>query len=58
VDLPDDWTDTDVYQALIDGGYLKDTVKPSDLEIDASDEYFASIDDAKDGRPVFELRLE
>jgi hypothetical protein len=40
------------------GSFLKDSIEPSDLEIEGEEEGLICLDDAKTGRPVFQLEFE
>jgi hypothetical protein len=51
-------SDVALTRALIDGGFLKDHVTAEDLEFDGEEDYSLTVDDAKDGRPIFQLEFE
>jgi hypothetical protein len=55
IEIPTDAKDADIVRMLKDEGFLKDTVKFSDVEIEG-DEYELYIRDSKTSEPVFELR--
>ena len=56
VRLPDDATNEQIVRALKDAGILRKTVRMSQIAIDG-DDMFISIDQAKDGKPVFQLEV-
>ena len=51
-------SDAAITRALIEGGYLKDHVTAEELTIDGEEDCSLSVDDATDGRPIFQLEFE
>jgi hypothetical protein len=56
IELPEDYSDVQLLKAMKDSGFIKKTVKLSQLSIDGDGESYINIDEAKNGRPFCELR--
>jgi len=50
--------DDDIVQSLINAGLLKPNVTSKDVEIDGDSDEHLAVDDASDGRPLFQLEYE
>ena len=57
IQLPEEFTDAQLIRALKDAGIVRKTIRMSQVAIDGDDTWI-SIDDAKDGMPVFQLERQ
>ena len=55
VEFSDDATDSGVVSALVSAGFLKESVKESDLSIDDNGDGFIAVDAASTGEQLFQL---
>jgi hypothetical protein len=58
IELPEDYTDAQLLRVLKDAGFVRPYVTLARIEIEDDGAGLISLDQKKDGRPVFQLERE